>query len=210
VRRLVAAAGLKLSGTLAAWLLLLRRRRGDAAGTKVRVSWSRRRIGGVVRLGCDVDAPPARGAAAGAAVAAAVAEAAAALGLTVGSVGIVPGEEPRLVALAPRRDLIAPAVLEALAWHGGYPPSHLWMALAPGTYLAELVDPYRPFAPGDDVVAELVRSGGVRCALTTDRSGGAGAFRIRLGLYCSPSDLGTLVGFARTGLDGVRGRTAAR
>ena len=210
LRRLAAAVLLPVSGALAAFRARRRGRRSDDLGRDARVSWSRRRLGSVVRIRCDVDAQPASAAGAGVAVAAAVAEAAARLGLTIGSVGIVPGEEPHLVALAPRRDLVAPAVLDALAWRGGHPRPHLWLALPPGTYLASVVDPFRPFAGGDEFVVGLVRSGAVRCALATERSGDAGVFRVRLACYCPRSDLGALVGFVRAGLESARERTAAR
>ena len=164
----------------------------------------------MVRLACELEAPPHRAPEAAAAVAAAVAEVAAALGVTVGSVGIVPGEEPRLVALAPRRDLIAPALLESLAPHPGHPPTHLWLALAPGTYLASVVDPFRPFAPGDGPVAGLVLSGAARCALLAERSLSVAGLGLRLVVYCPAGGVGPLLGSVRAGLAGRRDGIAAR
>ncbi len=209
-RGCLAAAAHAFSVAFAALHERFRRTLTDGRRRDPRVGWTRRELGGVALLRCEVDPAPGREAEARLAVAAAVAEVVAGLGLTVGSVGVVPGEEPRLVALAPRRDVVAPRVLDALAGHATSPPRHLWLALAPGTYLASVVDPYRAFEGSEGEVAATVRAGLAACALTTDLARSVGEVRLVLGIYCSRSELRNVLSLARNGLEGVRDRLAAR
>ncbi len=175
-----------------------------------RVAWSRGKISGVVRLACSMQASPAAASRALEAVAAAVAEAAAGLALDVGIVGVVPGEEPLLVALAPRRDVVAPRVLGALGGGSPYPSKHVWLALPGGTYLASVVDPYRVFDPRDEEVAALVRSGSAACALTTEWRREPRRHHVLLVVYSSRPGLKSLLTLARIGAEGARDRLAAR
>ena len=209
-RRRLAAAALPFSVAFAALRERFLRTRPDRRRRDPRAVFTRCELGGVTHLKCEVEPTPDRAAEARLAVASAVAEVAAGIGLTVGSVGVVPGEEPRLVALAPRRDVVAPRVLDALAGHATSPQRHLWLVLAPGTYLASVVDPYRVFEGGEGEVAATVRAGLAACALTTELASGADGVRLVLGIYCSRPELRRVLSLARNGLQGVRDRLAAR
>lgn len=209
-RRCLAAAGHPFAVAFAAVRKRLRGTRLDRHIPETRVVWTRRELSGVALLRCEVDPAPGKAAEARLAVASAVAEVAAGIGLTVGSVGVVPGEEPRLMALAPRRDVVAVRVLDALAGHATSPARHLWLALAPGTYLASVVNPYRVFEGSEDEVVATVRAGLAACALTTDLASGAREVRLVLGIYCSRPELRNVLSLARNGLEGVRDRLAAR
>ena len=178
-----------------------RRRTGGA-----HVSWSRREAGGVVRLACEIEVPPRQAVEVRDAVAAAVAEAVAGLGLVIGSVGIVPDEEPLLVALAPRRDIVAPRFRDELAIRSGRPEAHLWLALAPGTYLASVVSPYRAFSDREGDVAAFVRNGKAACALRSECTRTSRGVRLALEVYSPRSELRKLLSLARKGLDASRGR----
>lgn len=87
------------------------------------------------------------------------------LGLDLGLVGIVDGEEPVLTTMRPRRgDVAERLVRELLAGESHRRPT-LWLALRRGAYLAEAVDPWQPFrltpgrAPGPLERASVVDAG---------------------------------------------------
>ncbi|MBZ5589954.1 MAG: hypothetical protein LAO05_15465 [Acidobacteriia bacterium] len=172
--------------------------------------WSRRNLDGVVRLGCEIEISLQQAPKVVEAVSALVAGAAAEIGLTVGSVGVVPGEEPLLVALAPRRDIVAPRVRDSLVGGETHRRKHLWLALPHGTYLASVVNPYRPFAAAEGEVAGIVRSGGASHALTSELAPSTTGIRIRLGVYSVRPGIRRLLSLARKGLDGAPDPPAAR
>lgn len=201
------AAGLRGPGrwsALAAWRRLWPRRTSGLS-----VSWRRTASGTVGGVRFEIDAPVARAAELADALATVVAESAASIGLTVGWVGIVPGEEPVLVALAPQRDLVAPRFRDALASGAAHRRPHLWLSLAPGTYLASVVDPYRPFAGSDAEILPLVRGGRCRHALSSRLEPGPAGVRITLELYASRPELTRLLTLARSVLGEVPGWRAA-
>lgn len=164
------------------------------------VSWQRTAFGAVSAVRFEIGAPLARTGELAQALAAPVAEGAASIGLTVGWVGIVPDEEPVLVALAPQRDLVAPRFRDALTSGATHRRPNLWLTLAPGTYLASAVDPFRPFS-GDHVeILSLVRSGRARHALASRLTTGPAGVRITLGLYAERLELIRLLSLARNSL----------
>lgn len=66
------------------------------------------------------------------------------LGVPVGWVGICPEEAPKLLAFGPRQDLLARHFLMATVENPSHLLPQLWLALAPGVYLAQVVDPQPP------------------------------------------------------------------
>ena len=78
----------------------------------------------IIRLCCTIEAPRARAGEALDVITAQLAGIIASIGLTVGVVGVVAGEEPVLTAFAPMRDLIAPRIRDALG--GGTAHSRQW------------------------------------------------------------------------------------
>jgi hypothetical protein len=162
--------------------------RSRAQGAAVRaahVATARGRHGDVVAFHASLDVPRESDAAAVRALALTVAERAVAIGSTVGCVSLVPGEEPGLVARAPRLDLVASAYANALLSGESHLAPQLWVTLAAGRYLAEAVDPFTPFIFDEDAVIGLVDAGLVRDALwSVVRRSRRGA-RIELALYSS-------------------------
>ena len=160
------------------------------------MSVARRGHGPVASVRCEILAPTGRTAGLLEAAGAAVAEGAAWLGLTVGVVGIVPGDEPLLLALAPKRDVVASRFREALA-SGTHRLPMLWLALTRGTYLASVVDPYEAFAGSEADALAIVGAGqarhALRCSLTVDADGA----RLALELYGSRADLRSLLSLGR-------------
>ena len=143
------------------------------------------------------------------ALAAVVAEGVASIALTVGWVGVVAGEEPVLVALAPARDLVAPRFRDALAAGQAHRRPSVWLTLPPGRYLAAVVDPYRPFGGGREEVAAIVRGGGAVHALTSRLGAGPAGVRISLVLYAARPEARRLLRMARNGLRELSGWRAA-
>jgi hypothetical protein len=209
-RGCLAAATLSLVSVARAMRIWVRRTVSRERRGRLHLSWSRRELGGVVHLGCEIEVSLQQAAEVMETVVALVAEAAAEIGLTVGWVGVVPGEEPLLVALAPKRDIVAPRFRDALAGDVSHRRKHLWLALAPGTYLASVVNPYRPFAALEGEVAAMVRTGKVAHALTSEWARASTGIRIALGVYSSRPGLRTLLRLARKGLDDSRERPVAR
>jgi hypothetical protein len=171
---------------------------------------ARTSFGELGRVRCELDVPGRRLAEIVDALSGVVAEAAATLALTVGCVGVVPEEEPVLVALAPRRDLVAGRVRWALGAGDAHRFPQLWLTLPRGTYLATVVDPYVPFSADEGVILGLLRQGRVAHALLTEVFPGPVSVRIVLSLYAPRRVLTTLFSTARRGLGGLPGRSAAR
>ncbi len=190
----------------AAFRRLGERRRGSSG---LSVSWQRIAVGAVTGVRFEIDAPRGRAGGLAQALAALVAEGAASIGLTVGWVGVVAGEEPVLVALAPQRDLVAPRFRDALTSGAAHRRPNVWLTLAPGTYLASVVDPLRPFSGSHAEVLALVRGGGARHALASGLTAGPEGVRITLALYAPRPELIRLLSLARKGLRELPDWTAA-
>jgi hypothetical protein len=182
------------------------RRRGD----RILVALRRARLGELTRLRCELDVPLDRLVEMAKAISGVVAEGASLIGRTVGCVGLVPGEEPVLVALAPRRDVIAARVRAALETGEAHRHPELWLTLPPGAYLGKVVDPYAPFDGGEGAILELLRERGVRHALLAELFTGPVSARVVLTLYASRPDLRKLLTLARSVLADVPGWAAIR
>jgi hypothetical protein len=182
------------------------RRRGERLLVAVR----RAPLGRLVRLRCELDVPLRRLAEVVRAISGLVAEGASLQGRTVGCVGIVPREEPILVALAPRRDVVAARVLSALGSGEAHRRPELWLTLPPGAYLGKVVDPYAPFEGDENAILELLRDRGVGHALLTEVVPGPVSATIVLTLYASRPDLRKLLTLARSALADLPGWTAMR
>ncbi|HQU32809.1 MAG TPA: hypothetical protein PLB88_00705 [Thermoanaerobaculaceae bacterium] len=173
------------------------RRRGSSGPA---VSWQRTAVGAVSGVRFEIAAPLARAGELAQALAGLVAEGAASIGLTVGWVGVVAGEEPVLVALAPQRDLVAPRFRDSLTSGAAHRRPNLWLTLAPGTYLASVVDPLRPFSGSQTEILSLVRGGRAGHALASELTAGPAGVRITLALYAPRPELIRLLSLARNGL----------
>jgi hypothetical protein len=186
------------------WAALHRR------GGTLLASLRRSAHGEFASLRCELDVPLHRLAEVSGAISGFVAEGASLLGRTVGCIGIVPGEEPVLVALAPRRDTLAARVRTSLASGEAHRRPELWVALPPGVYLAEVVDPYAPF-PGDTgAIMRLLRDRGVSHALLTEVVAGAASARIVLTLYAARPELRKFLTLAKRSLADLPGWAPAR
>ena len=173
------------------------RRRGSSG---LAVSWQRTAVGAVSGVRFEIAAPLARAGELAQALAGLVAEGAALIGLTVGWVGVVAGEEPVLVALAPQRDLVAPRFRDSLTSGAAHRRPNLWLTLAPGTYLASVVDPLRPFSGSHAEILSLVCGGRAGHALASELTAGPAGVRITLALYAPRPELIRLLSLARKGL----------
>jgi hypothetical protein len=182
------------------------RRRGDTLHASIR----RTTLGALAFLRCELDVPLRRLAEVSDAISGLVAEGASLLGRTVGCIGIVPGEEPVLVALAPRRDTIAARVRTLLASGEAHRRPELWVALPPGVYLAEVVDPNAPFTGDAGAIMRLLRDRGVGHALLTEVVAGAASARIVLTLYAARPELRKFLTLAKRSLADLPGWAPAR
>ncbi len=145
-----------MSGGLLARLLGRGGGHGSSAGT---VWWRREVAEGVEIVRGEIAAPTDRAAAVLRAVAGGVARAGLARGATVGSVGVVSGEEPVLLAFSGSLAAIAERVHATLRQGPGRQRWTLWLSLAEGVFLAQAVDPYAPFAGTDADRSRLVGDG---------------------------------------------------
>jgi hypothetical protein len=161
-------------------------------------------------LRCELDVPLRRLAEVARAISGVVGEGASLVGRTVGCVGIVPGEEPVLVALAPRRDVIAARVRAALESGEAHRHPELWLTLPSGAYLGKVVEPYAPFDGGESAILELLRERGVGHALLAELSTGPASAKVVLTLYASRPDLRKLLTLARSALADLPGWMAMR
>lgn len=80
-------------------------------------------------------------------------------GRIVGWVGLGGEEEPILASFAGRQDVLARRFLTATVENPTHTFPQLWCVLAPGVYLAQVVDPYRTPAVGTHDLLALVGSG---------------------------------------------------
>ncbi len=103
----------------------------------------------------------------------------------VGSVTLVPGEEPALVALAPQRDAIANRLLAVLMAGESHRAPHLLLLLQPGVYLAQVVDPYAPLQGTLEEVAGMLAGGRVVLAARLSVCPQRGAVAVKLALLAS-------------------------
>ncbi len=195
-----------VTAAMAAW-----RRRKEVRGRGDRIAHhlERTHLGGFERLRCELDVPASRVGETLEAASGLVAEGAAAIALTVGCVGIVPGEEPVLVALAPHRDLVARRVLGTLAADEGHRHPQLFLALTPGTYLARVVDPYAPFSADERSILAMLRGGGVAHALLTEISPERTGTRLALTVYARRPMLRTFLNIAERALGSLPGWSPA-
>lgn len=191
-------------------MALLRRAAVRRRGETLHASIGRTTLGELASLRCELDVPFGRLAEVSGAISGLVAEGASLLGRTVGCVGVVPGEEPVLVALAPRRDTVAARVRTVLASGDAHRRPELWLALPPGIYLSEVVDPYAPFAGDEAATLRLLRDRGVGHALLTEVVAGAASARIVLTLYAARPELRKFLTLARRSLADLPGWAPAR
>lgn len=84
---------------------------------------------------------------------------------SIGWVGLQPGEPPVLLAMAPRRDLVAARVAAAMTGGRLAAMSHLWLGLAPGVFLGHVVNPDRCLAVDLSEVRAGLVSGAVAFAM---------------------------------------------
>lgn len=182
------------------------RRRGSALVAAVR----RRRQRGIDRITLELDVPHARWGEVVVAVSGVLAEAAAEVGETVGCVGIVAGEEPILVALAPRRNPVAErarSVLASLVPHR-YP--QLWVTLPPGTYVAQVVDPRGAFEFDEERLLDQLCKGAIGHGVRFEVASDAVSTRLDLVAYGSRRELRKLLVLARNVLSRLPDWRAAR
>lgn len=167
---------------------VFRRRLGDLAVLEVRTGATRAAAPGLIRGLC-----------------AAGAELAASSGLNVATVGLVPGEPPRLSVRAPRRDLVAAALETHLAAGAAHRAPTWWLLLRPGVYLAQVVDPQAELLPDASVVRGWFAGGGVAAAAGLEAWQTSRLLTVSLTLYGAPSFLRRAVRLARE----AAGATAA-
>jgi hypothetical protein len=209
-RGCLAVASLPFLAVTAPIVALRRHAAVRRRGARVLLALARTSFGELGRVRCELDVPGRRLAEIVEALSGVVAEAAATVALTVGCVGIVPDEEPVLVALAPQRDLVAGRIRWALGAGDAHRLPQLWLTLARGTYLAQVVDPYVPFLADEGVILGLLRQGRVAHALLTEVFPDPVSVRIVLSLYAPRPFLRTLFSMARRELGGLPGLSAAR
>jgi hypothetical protein len=177
------------------------RRRGNLLILSIR----RRSFGKLERMECGLDSPLPRFGELVEAISGAVAEGASWAGRTVGCVGIVPGDEPVLVALAPGRDVVAARVRGTLDRGEAHRFPELWLTLPRGRYLAQLVNPYAVFAGDEASILALLRQREVGLVLRMEVVPGVASSRIVLTLYAPRPDLRKLFTLARRVLAEIPG-----
>lgn len=138
---------------------------GDRRAVRPRAVVRRGLERGLPYLAVTLDVPAAAYPQAARALAGSAAEVCACHRGTVGSVTVVAGEEPALVSLAPQRDAVANRVLGVLLAGESHRAPHLLLLLAPGVYLAQVVDPYAPLEATLDTVAGMLAARRVSLAV---------------------------------------------
>jgi hypothetical protein len=166
----------------------------------------RGRLGGVVHLSVTITAEPRAWGRVVRALAAAIAEAA--QGRTLGQVALVTGEPPIVGVFRGRKDVAAARVVGALTAGAAHRRPTLWLSLSEGTYLAQAVDPERPFVAAPEVVADIVRKGQAVCALVTDAAPCSGAVALVLEVFAAPAEMRVLLRLASRHLADVMPRRA--
>ena len=173
----------------------------DGLGVTVEREWRR----GLVVMRAALVLPRDREVEVVRALALAVGTRAVEIGRTIGCVAVPDGEEPVLVARAPRLDRIADAYARAMLSGGSHRVPQLWLALSPGRYLAEAVDPYAPLQFSDDVAIGLLRSGLASDALWSVTRRDARATGIELASYSSLRSARDSLAISRRHLAGIEG-----
>ncbi len=209
-RGCVALAAVPLLAAAAPVVAWRRRAAVVRRGDRVAVTIRRGGAGAFARLLCEFDVPAHRLGEVAGSLAGAVAEGAHWVGATVGCVGIVAGDEPVLVALAPVRDVVAARVRESLERGEAHRRPELWVTLPRGRYLAQVVDPYAPFAGNEAEIVKLLRMTSVGHVLRTEVTGGAVSVAIVLTLYAPRPDLRKLFTLARRVLADLPGWVRTR
>ncbi len=197
------------AGCLALPVAAWRRRAARGAADRVTVEWRRSGAGGVLWVRCRVETPRDSAAAVVHEASARLAGVVASAGLTVGVVGVVPGEEPVLHALAPTRDLVAPLVQETLTAGAAHRRTRLLVGLHPGSYLATVDAPYQSFDGGTEELAALLGPGRAAYAIAVRADADGERLRIEVAAYGLRPELRRLVSLARKGRpEGSRGAAA--
>lgn len=129
---------------------------------------------------------------------------------TLGQVTVVAGEEPVLLAVRSRPDLIAGRVVAALTSGAAHRRPTLWLALPAGRFLGDLVDPDRPFSASPVEITALVGEGRCALALLTDVEAVPTAITLRFELYGAPSRLRGALRSARRCLAALPGWESPR
>ena len=187
-----------------------RRAASRRRGSDIEVRWRRRRDEHLLSLGFEIDVPAPRWAEVTDALAGAIAEAAAAAGTTLGCVGIVEGEEPILIALAPRRDVVGEHATVVLTSRPPHRHPQLWLTLPPGAYLAGIVDPYTPFRMTRGWLAGMLASGAAWSAVAFEVADAGVSTRVEVELYGAPPDLRRFLKLSRSSLATLPGWRASR
>ena len=173
---------------------------------------ARRHHDGLVELWCTLDVPFQRLAAVAEALGGAVGEVAERLGCDLGVVGVVETEEPLLATLRPRQGDVAERFVRNLLAGESHRRPQLWLALTPGSYLAEAIDPYRPFRlVAGELPSPLRQPALVRAGLLATRHDDPASCRLEFRLYAPVSELRRIVAASRPWLaDVVDRRTASQ
>jgi len=206
----LALAALPLLAIVAPITAHRRRAASRRRGSDIVVGWRRRRDDGLLSVAFEIDVPAPRWAEVTDALAGAIAEAAAATGATLGCVGIVDGEEPILIALAPRRDVVGEHATVVLASRPPHRHAQLWLTLPPGAYLAGLIDPYVPFRLRRDWLAGVLGSGAAGSAVAFEVAEVGVSTRVAVEVYAAPPDLRRFLSLARSSLATLPGWRASR
>ena len=127
------------------------------------------------------------------------------LGGTVGWVGLVAGEPPLLVALAPHRDAVARRMASVLTEGDSHRVPSLWLFLQPGIYLGQVVDPNAATAVDEQTLATLVQGGLTRLALLVEVATEPSQCRVALTLVSDPPRLRACLRLARHELTSLGG-----
>jgi hypothetical protein len=198
---------LLLAAPIEAW----RRRTGARRrGSDLIVAVRRSRFGAVNRVAIDLDAPNSRWVEVAGAVSAMLAESAAALDHTIGCVGIVSGEEPILLALAPRRDLVAARAMTVLTSAGPHRCPQLWLTLPRGGFLAQVVDPDVAFSFDEGRLLDGLAAGRVGHAVHFAVTSDAVAHRLTLTAYLPRHESRKIFALGRERLAAFPGWRTAR
>jgi len=210
-RGCLAAAAVPALAVLAPAVAWQRRRLVRRRGRHVVLEGpARRHHVGLVEMWCILDVPFARLGTVVEALGGAAGEIAERLGCDLGVVGVIVGEEPLLTTLRPRQGDVAERFVRNLLAGESHRRPHLWLVLAPGSYLAEAVDPYRPLRlVAGELPSPLRQPALIRAGMLVTRQDGPAACRLELRLYGPVSELRWIVAASRPWLADVVDRRAA-